>query len=400
MMKYKFPVRRALGPNEIKFTNNVINYYKKIGSDPGYEGIFEKKLCTQFSKMMGGGYADACSSGTAAAFIAISALNLKKGSEVLISPVTDSGPLNALILLGLKPKLIDSYPDSYNVSLKQFLKRVSSKTKAALIMHIGGETSQIFEICKEAKKRNIKIIEDCSQAPFAKSIWSKKFYEKCKNKYVGSFADISFFSTMYSKTISSCGSAGLVYTKSKKLYHNVLANADRGKQVWKKNLNLKDPSKALFPALNFNTSEFSSAITHASLMRVKETIKNRIFFLKKLNVKLKKTKTCFIEYENFKLFSPFYISVSVRYDLLKVDKLKFANELKNLGVPLLPSYGCVISEWKWAKKYLVDNFETTNAINFKKKSFNLFLNENYKDKEANFIYKKILKLENKYLKKK
>ena len=112
MTKYKFPARSSLGPNEIKLINNVINYYKKIGSDPGYEGIFEKKLCTQFSKMMGGGYADACSSGTAAAFIAISALNLKKGSEVLISPVTDSGPLNALILLGLKPKLIDSYPDS------------------------------------------------------------------------------------------------------------------------------------------------------------------------------------------------------------------------------------------------------------------------------------------------
>ena len=76
----------------------------------------------KFSLMMGGGYTDACSSGTAAAYIAISALNLK-GSEVLISPVTDSGPLNALILLGLKPRLIDSYPNSYNVSLKQFLNR-------------------------------------------------------------------------------------------------------------------------------------------------------------------------------------------------------------------------------------------------------------------------------------
>ena len=72
--------------------------------------------------MMGGGYADACSSGTAAAYIAISALNLKKGSEVLISPVTDSGPLNALILLGLKPRLLDSSPNSYNVSLVQFKK--------------------------------------------------------------------------------------------------------------------------------------------------------------------------------------------------------------------------------------------------------------------------------------
>ena len=83
---------------------------------------------------------------------------------------------------------------------------------------------------------------------------------------------------MYSKTISSCGSAGIVFTKNKKLYHNILAHADRGKQIWKKNLNLKDPSKALYPALNFNSNEFSSAITLASLSRAKETIKKRINF--------------------------------------------------------------------------------------------------------------------------
>lgn len=398
MKKYKFPPRNALGFNEIKSINRVISYYKKVKLDPAYDGVFEKKLCNQFSNMMGGGYTDACSSGTAAAFIAISALNLKKGSEVLISPVTDSGPLNALILLGLKPKLIDSYPNSYNVSLKQFLKRVSKSTKAAIIMHIGGETSQIYEICKEAKKKKIKIIEDCSQAPFAKSIWSKKYYKQCSTKFVGTFGDVSFFSTMFSKTISSCGSAGLVYTKNKKLYHNILAHADRGKQTWKKNLNLKDPSKALFPALNFNTNEFSSAITLASLNRVKKTINDRINFLKKLNVLLEKTQTCFIQYKNFNLFSPFYISISVRVELLKVNKLKFANELKLEGVPLLASYGCVISEWNWAKKFLYDKFVTKNSVDYKNKSFNLFLNENYSQREANFIFKKIIKIEKKYLK--
>jgi len=396
-MTFKFPSRNALGPKEKSSISQVIKFYQKKKIDPGYEGIFEKKLCSKFSSMMGGGYADACSSGTAAAFIAISALNLKKGSEVLISPVTDSGPLNALILLGLKPKLIDSSPNSYNVSLKQFLVRVSKKTKAAVIMHIGGETSQIHEICIEAKKRKIKIIEDCSQAPFAKSIWSKKHYDKCKKNYVGSYGDLSFFSTMFSKTISSCGSAGIVYTKNKNLYHNILAHADRGKQVWKKNLNLKDPSKALYPALNFNTNEFSSAITLASLNRVKKTIKDRINFLKKFNILLKKTKTCFIQYENFDLFSPFYVSISVRTKLLRVNKLKFANELKREGVPLLASYGCVISEWNWAKKFFNNNFKTKNAIDYKNKSFNLFLNENYSQREANFIFKKIIKVEKKYL---
>ena len=397
-MTFKFPPRNALGAKEKKAIKQVVEFYKKKKVDPGYQGYFEDKLCKKFSSMMGGGYTDACSSGTAAAFIAISALNLKKGSEVLISPVTDSGPLNALILLGLKPKLIDSSPNNYNVSAAQFLKRVSKKTKAAIIMHIGGETSDIHKICIEAKKRNIKIIEDCSQAPFAKSIWLKKYFKKCNNKFVGGYGDISFFSTMFSKTISSCGSAGLVFTKNKKLYHNVLAHADRGKPVWKQNINLKDPSTALFPALNFNTNEFSSAITFASLSRVKETIKNRINFLRKLNSYLVKSRVCYIRYKNFSLFSPFYISISLRINLLKVNKLKFVDEIKKEGVPLLNSYGCVISEWKWAKKYLADKFVTKNAIDFKNKSFNLFLNENYGLREVKYIIKKILKVEKKYIK--
>ncbi len=396
-MTYKFPPRNALGFNERKAIQEVVKYYNKKRVDPGYQGFFESKLCKKFSRMMGGGYSDACSSGTAAAFIALSALNLKKGSEVLISPVTDSGPLNALILLGLKPKLIDSSPNSYNVSVKQFLKRVSKNTKAAVIMHIGGEASQIYEICLEAKKRKIKIIEDCSQAPFAKSIWSKKYSSICKKKFVGSFGDISFFSTMYSKTISSCGSAGIVFTKNKKLYHQILAHADRGKQIWKKSTNLKDPSKALYPALNFNSNEFSSAISLASLNRVKKTIKKRVNFLKNLNKFLKKSKICYINYQNFDLFSPFYISICVRNNLMKINKSKFAEEIKKEGVPLLSSYGCVISEWSWAKKYIQDRFITRNAINFKKNSFNLFLNENYGHKEASLIVNKIIKIEKKFL---
>jgi dTDP-4-amino-4,6-dideoxygalactose transaminase len=202
---------------------------------------------------------------------------------------------------------------------------------------------------------------------------------------------------MFSKTISSCGSAGIVYTKKKNIYHNILAHADRGKQIWKKNLNLKDPSKALYPALNFNTNEFSSAITLASLNRVNKTIKDRIKFLKIFNKYLKTSKVCFIEYQNFDLFSPFYITICLNINLLKVDKIKFVNEIQKEGVPLLNSYGCVISQWPWAKKYLTDKFKTTNAIRLKNKSFNLFLNENYSKHEAEFIANKIVKVEKKYL---
>lgn len=104
-MKPKIPPRQAFGKKEIKALLNVIKYYSKKKIDPGYNGKFEKKLCKLFAEMMNGGYADAVSSGTSATYVALNSLGLKKNSEILISPVTDSGPLNSIILSNFKARL-------------------------------------------------------------------------------------------------------------------------------------------------------------------------------------------------------------------------------------------------------------------------------------------------------
>lgn len=396
--KKKFPSRKALGNKEIQSLKNVIKYYLKKGVDPAYQGYFEEKLCKKFSKMMHGGYADACASGTAAALIAISSLELKEYSEVLITPVCDSGPVNAIIFNKLKPKLIDSEKNNYNVSLEEFEKRISKNTKAAIIVHAAGDASQISKIANLARKKGIKIIEDCSQAPFAKCSFCTIRCRECKNKYLGEFGDISFFSTMYSKNISSCGSGGIVFTKKKKNYYKILSYADRGKQVWRKELNLKDPSKALHPALNLNSNEFSSAIANASLNRVIKTNNLRKNFVRHLKIFLEKSKLCSILFKNISTISPFYIPIKVDLKKIKISKKKFAKEIRHEGVPLLDHYGCIINDWPWLKKIMEDKFKTKNAIDFRNSTFNLFLNENYKKIHAQKIVKAILKIEKNYLK--
>jgi len=109
------PLRNAYGREEEKMISKVLAYYRDKGSEPGYEGFFEAKYCREFCKMMGGGYADSVATGTAAIFVAIAALNLPEMSEVLVSPITDPGTLNAIIMNKLKPKLADTMPGSYNV---------------------------------------------------------------------------------------------------------------------------------------------------------------------------------------------------------------------------------------------------------------------------------------------
>ena len=95
---------------------------------------------------MNKGYALPVSSGTSASYVAIQSLLLKKGNEILISPVNDSGPINCIISLGLKPRLCDTHPNSYNVKLENIQKSITKKTKAVMVSHIAGETSQIYKL--------------------------------------------------------------------------------------------------------------------------------------------------------------------------------------------------------------------------------------------------------------
>ena len=112
------------------------------------------------------------------------------------------------------------------------------------------------------KKNKIYVLEDCSQAVGA----------KIKGKMVGTFGDIAAFSTMYRKNLAANSGSGIVFTKKNySLYKKILAYSDRGKISWNKKLNNSDPKNSIFPALNWNTDEFTCAIGLASLRRLKST---------------------------------------------------------------------------------------------------------------------------------
>ena len=166
--------------------------------------------------------------------------------------------------------------------------------------------------------------------------------------------------------------------KKKKFYHNILATSDRGKQIWRNDINLRDPSFSLYPALNFNSNEFACGIMIASLKRVHQTIKKRVLFLESFSKLIQET-TCEVFTKKIKNMSPFFCPIIVNRTDITAEN--YAKILMSKGVTLLPKYGCVISEWRFAKKY-IKNFKSKNAINFRNSSFNLLLNENYNEKVA------------------
>lgn len=368
-----FPYRALFGEQELQAVQRVFENANKKQQDFGFQSHEEEAYCKEFSEYVGGGYCDAVSSGSAGIFLALKALKLKAGDEILMSPVNDPGAFSAVVLAGLKPILIDSAESSYNINATQFEKALTSTTKAALIAHIGGlPTEDIEQIALLANKHEIHLIEDCSQSHGA----------EIKEVKVGNFGDIAVFSTMFSKTHASGGCGGIVFTKSEELYWRIRQNADRGKSFQDPNYNPKDPLTFSGPALNFNQDELSCAIGRSTLRKLNSTIERRLSIVRQIDEAIAGQKAFITRpYPDRYKASPFFHTIGLNLSAIKVPKHVFCAALSAEGITCNPNYNYIIAEWPWAKEYLPANSTTPNATTFKENSFNLTFTEALADND-------------------
>jgi perosamine synthetase len=380
------PRRGALGEDEWRMIQECVAYYREQQVDPGYQGPFEKLYTDAFVELMGGGYADAVATGTAALYVGLAALELPKGSEVLVSPITDPGTLSAIILNGLKPRLCDSKRDSYLIGVEQVLERIGPNVSAVVVVHAAGQAAEVDKIVPAMRARGIKVLEDCSQAHGARIV----------GRPVGTFGDIAAFSTMYRKAHMTGASGGVVYSRDLELYRRALAHADRGKPRWREDFSDRDPSGYLFPALNFHTDEISCAVGVASLGRLDKTIMRRLSYVSDVVAGLAESAEICRPYAHNPTDSPFFYPVIVDTTRISCSKVEFAQAVLKEGIDLNPHYCYVVDEWPWVRPYLADGFRTETARSIRDCSFNLYLNENYGEREAQDTVEAILKVERHY----
>ncbi len=380
------PPRLALGDTEVKMIEEAIAFYRREHLDPGYQGHFEKHYTDAFVAMMGGGYADAVATGTSALFVAVAALGLPPDSEVLVSPITDPGTLAAVILNRHRPRLIDSQRGSYNVDAEQFVARLTPKTQAAVIVHSLGRACDIAPIVQAAHARGTRVIEDCSQSHGA----------QIAGRLVGTFGDIATFSTMYRKAHITGASGGLVYSRDLDLFRCALAHADRGKPRWVSDFDERNPNTFLFPALNHHTDEISCAVGLASLSRLSDTVVRRLWFVTELTARMRDECTICQPYGYLPGDSPFVYPIIVDVDRISCTKLEFARAVLAEGIGLNPHYQYLVADWPYVRAYLADSFDTANAREVRDRSFVLYLNENYGEREVDDTVAAILKVERHY----
>lgn len=215
---------------------------------------FEEK----FSKFVGASYGVTCVNGTAALEIALRAMNIGKGDEVIVPAYTFIATASACILVGADPVFVDIDPNTYNIDPKYIEQAITTKTKAIIAVHIGGCPANMDEIMRIAKKYNLLVIEDAAQAHGAE--W--------RGKKVGSIGDMATFSFQASKNINA-GEGGIVTTNNKKFADMAWSLMNVGR--------VKEGGWYDHPILgwNYRMTEFQAAILLVQMERIEEQMKKR-----------------------------------------------------------------------------------------------------------------------------
>ena len=203
MTKYPFiPVNIPLvNGNEKKYINECI--------DTGWissEGPFVNQFEDQFASRVQRNYAVAVTSGTAALDVAVEALRIGSGDEVIIPAFTIISCIGQVIRSGATPVLVDCAPLTWNMDINQVEEKITEHTKAIMVVHIFGLPVDIEPLLEIAKNNNIKIIEDAAEM----------LGQTYNEKPCGSFGDISTFSFYPNKLITT-GEGGMLVTNDEQL---------------------------------------------------------------------------------------------------------------------------------------------------------------------------------------
>ncbi len=170
------------------------------------EGPFVKEFEQKMSAVAGRKYGIAVSNGTAALEVAVQALGIGEGDEGIMPAFTIISCAMAVTKLGALPVLVDSDIHTWNMKVDEIEAKITSKTKAIMIVHLYGLPVEMKQILKLAEKYNLKIIEDAAE------MHGQTYY----GRPCGSFGDISIFSFYPNKHITT-GEGGMVVTNDEEL---------------------------------------------------------------------------------------------------------------------------------------------------------------------------------------
>ena len=190
----------------------------KVNHWTGQENrLFEKEFAAHF----GSKYGIALANGTLALDLALIALDVGAGDEVVVTSRSFIASASAVVNSGARAVFADIDRDSQNITAETIEAVISPRTKAVICVHLAGWPCDMEGICTLAREHGFAVIEDCAQAHGA----------SFKNKSVGTFGDVSAWSFCQDKIMTTGGEGGMVTTDNEALYRKMWSFKDHGKSI-------------------------------------------------------------------------------------------------------------------------------------------------------------------------
>jgi perosamine synthetase len=209
----KYPVYRpSLTGNERRYVDECIDS-TWISS----RGPFISRFESCFGAYTGSQYAASVSNGTVAIHLALLALGIGPGAEVIVPTLTYIASVNAIAYTGATPVFCDSLADSWQMDPKDVRRNITPRTRAILAVHLYGQPCEMDALQQIAGENNLFLVEDCAEA----------FGSLYKGRHVGTLGDIGTFSFFGSKTITT-GEGGMVVTGDQGLHHRMVRLKGQG----------------------------------------------------------------------------------------------------------------------------------------------------------------------------
>lgn len=189
-------------------------------------GPIVQKFTSRFAQFLGVDYAIGCGNGTDALMVALMALGLKSGDEVIVPSFNYVAAAEVIAVLGLTPVFADVDVHSFSINASEIDRLITNKTKAVIVVHLFGQCAELEDIQAVCKSNNLFLVEDVAQ-----SIGSEYTFSNGNVKMAGTIGDIGTTSFFPSKNLGCLGDGGAVFTSNPDLAKKLNMICNHGQSV-------------------------------------------------------------------------------------------------------------------------------------------------------------------------
>jgi perosamine synthetase len=318
-------------------------------------GPFLKKFENKFNQYLNTKFSIGVGSATQALHLSLLCMNLNTNDEVIVPTFTFAATANAVKYCGANPVLTDVDPDTFNISPSEIEKNITKKTKGIIVVHYGGQSCNMTEILRIAKKKNLFVIEDCAHA----------LGTLYKGKKSGSFGITGCFSFYPTKVITT-GEGGMISTSNKSISKKISILKSQGMSISAKERENTMSWKYDIVDLGYNyrLDEIRSALGYSQLKRINEINRHRIKIAQtydKLLRNIKGISIPVVEKNRNHIYHLYTIKIENDYHMTR-DELFTKLSKNNIGtsVQYIPLH--LMSLYQKEYKNKIDSFTNSNRL--------------------------------------